>query len=383
MRLFYVVIGSVLIALFYVVWVSSQIVIQLWKRNIAQFFKATNEPMNARKNVNGIVFFCKNYSDLVKKVRKADQIFNGYILAMVAIWLPITIFAPISLAKIKLSFDLIFRVNDLFRCAYHLCGLCIIPAQVYTQLRATSAVLNYKVSKWIDIDKNSRDLVKVFADSVAQSNVGITMGGMTIIRSSMILTGHLRNLGPSAKSPWPRDENLRGTVGLGPGPARAGWPVAGPSRLTSVKWKLVARDGPLQTATVRLISVVALATTRHVRNTVENQKGGIRTANVMPTIVSASTKAENANSRLWTAAPQSAADFAVVWDTIREDVPGASAVRNSRTWTMTLKTIALSDLQSEPLEDPDKTQEAEKELVSVIMIVRETADNTIQEKHMK
>ncbi|KAI1717513.1 CBR-GUR-4 protein [Ditylenchus destructor] len=235
MRLFYVVIAvSILIALSYVVWVSSQIVIQLWKRNIVQmiyilvvknlfmlhgvlidqvalcifmitmrsltielehfnqelkqFFKAANEPMNARKNAIGIVFYCKNYSDLVKKVRKADRIFNGYIFVMVAIWLPITIFAPISLAKIRLSFDLIFRVNDLFRCAYHLCGLCIIPAQVYTQLRATNAVLNNKVSKWIDIDKNSRDLVKVFTDSVAQSNVGITMGGMTIIRSSMILT---------------------------------------------------------------------------------------------------------------------------------------------------------------------------------------------------
>ncbi|KAI1723111.1 hypothetical protein Ddc_07306 [Ditylenchus destructor] len=107
---------------------------------------------------------------------------------MIAIWLPTTIFAPIAILRAGGSVNLIFRIHDIMRSAFHLYGLCIFPAQLYSEIRATHDFLSDEFAQWVEVDQECYRLMKSFADSIGQSSVGITVGGMTVITKPMILT---------------------------------------------------------------------------------------------------------------------------------------------------------------------------------------------------
>ncbi|KAI1700385.1 hypothetical protein Ddc_18101 [Ditylenchus destructor] len=55
-------------------------------------------------------------------------------------------------------------------------------------LKATLDILNRHIPNWIEENRETTRVIKIFTNSIAQSNVGITVGGMTVITKSMILT---------------------------------------------------------------------------------------------------------------------------------------------------------------------------------------------------
>ncbi|KAI1710255.1 shK domain-like domain-containing protein [Ditylenchus destructor] len=78
--------------------------------------------------------------------------------------------------------------HDIFWHPYKLYGLCLLSAQVFTQLKATHDILSRQIPNWIEKNEEVARTIKRFTDFVAQSNAGITVGGMIVITKSLILT---------------------------------------------------------------------------------------------------------------------------------------------------------------------------------------------------
>ncbi|KAI1700719.1 GUstatory Receptor family [Ditylenchus destructor] len=135
-----------------------------------------------------VLAYFKSYTKLTEKVGSVDRIFNLYIFSMIACSLPTAIIAPIKLIHSKWGIYVLFNACNVFGYFYRLCGLCLLPAQVFTQLKATHGILNRQIPSWIEENQEAALIIKIFTDSTAQSNVGITVGGMTVITKSMILT---------------------------------------------------------------------------------------------------------------------------------------------------------------------------------------------------
>ncbi|KAI1693026.1 hypothetical protein DdX_20886 [Ditylenchus destructor] len=110
---------------------------------------------------------------------------------MIAVWLPTTIFAPVALLRTEISFHIIFRVYDFARSIFHFYGLCVLPAQVYTQSEKTTIILNNEICMRVGSPRHSQKLIpilKTFAEGIVQTYSGITVGGMIVIKKSTILT---------------------------------------------------------------------------------------------------------------------------------------------------------------------------------------------------
>ncbi|KAI1732496.1 hypothetical protein Ddc_01365 [Ditylenchus destructor] len=146
------------------------------------------ELKDAEKQAERFLAVCNGYSNTVDKVHMADRIFSMFTFVMIAIWLPTTIFAPVAFLHTEWSIYLIFRMYDVFRTIFHLFGLCIIPAQIYSEHQQIIILINCQVTKRIGMEDKLTSLMKTFGKSIVHTNVCITVGGMVIIRKSMILT---------------------------------------------------------------------------------------------------------------------------------------------------------------------------------------------------
>ncbi|KAI1710251.1 7tm chemosensory receptor domain-containing protein [Ditylenchus destructor] len=135
-----------------------------------------------------VLTYFKSYTHLTEKVGRVDHVFNLYIFAMIACSLPTAIFAPVNLIHSEWDVELLFNIHGVVCSGYRLCGLCLLPAQVFTQLKSTHSILNLQIPYWNDENKDIAGTIKDFANSIAQSNAGITVGGITVITKSMILT---------------------------------------------------------------------------------------------------------------------------------------------------------------------------------------------------
>ncbi|KAI1710252.1 7tm chemosensory receptor domain-containing protein [Ditylenchus destructor] len=135
-----------------------------------------------------VLTYFKSYTHLTEKVGRVDRIFNLYIFAMIACTLPTAIFAPVNLIHSQLDIHLLFNIHGVVCSIYRLCGLCLLPAQVFTQLKSTHSILNLQIPIWNDENKDIARTITNFANSIAQSSAGITVGGMALITKSMILT---------------------------------------------------------------------------------------------------------------------------------------------------------------------------------------------------
>ncbi|KAI1700474.1 hypothetical protein DdX_16685 [Ditylenchus destructor] len=119
----------------------------------------------------------KRYTHLTEKL---------YIFATLACSLSTGIIAPIKLFNAEWNIALLFHIHDTV--PYKLSFLCLLPAQVFTQLKVTHDILSRQIPNWIDKNEDVTRTIKRFTDFVAQSSAGITVGGMTVITKSMILT---------------------------------------------------------------------------------------------------------------------------------------------------------------------------------------------------
>ncbi|KAI1693411.1 hypothetical protein DdX_20666 [Ditylenchus destructor] len=80
-----------------------------------------------------VLAYFKSYTKLTEKVGSVDRIFNLYIFSMIACSLPTAIIAPIKLIHSKWGIYVLFNACNVFGYFYRLCGLCLLPAQVFTQ----------------------------------------------------------------------------------------------------------------------------------------------------------------------------------------------------------------------------------------------------------
>ncbi|KAI1700240.1 hypothetical protein Ddc_18178 [Ditylenchus destructor] len=163
-----------------------------WKFN--EFFKSMKSASEEEKSISKFLALSKRHFDIVKKVQKADRIFKLFTLVMIGVWMPTTIFTPVALVQVwsgKWTIQMTFLMYDVARSIFHFYGLCIMPAQVHTMCRKTTILLNNEVCERVENlnqPQSITPLIKTFAESVTNTDSGITVGGMILIRKSMVLT---------------------------------------------------------------------------------------------------------------------------------------------------------------------------------------------------
>ncbi|KAI1710018.1 Receptor Mediated Endocytosis [Ditylenchus destructor] len=160
-------------------------------KRFKEFFRSMKSPPDEQKCIERFLVLTKRHYYLIKKVQKADQLFKLFTLAMIALWLPTTIFTPVTLVRTNWSIQMAIQLYDVARSIFHFYGLCIMPAQVHTKSQATTILLNNEICKRVENVNHAQSitpLIKTFAESVTNTNSGITVGGMILIRKSMILT---------------------------------------------------------------------------------------------------------------------------------------------------------------------------------------------------
>uniref|UniRef100_A0A915D344 Uncharacterized protein n=1 Tax=Ditylenchus dipsaci TaxID=166011 RepID=A0A915D344_9BILA len=128
------------------------------------------------------------HNGLADKISEVDGIFKIYAFTMMIMGSTTTIFAMLSLIRTEKSFYLLFSAHDLACCLYHLFGLCVIPAQVYTQFRAIQHIIYRQQLVWMEYDLKIYQIIGMISDNVTQSQVGITLWGITPITKPLILT---------------------------------------------------------------------------------------------------------------------------------------------------------------------------------------------------
>ncbi|KAI1697656.1 hypothetical protein DdX_18378 [Ditylenchus destructor] len=183
-----VFVGHVALCIFMISMCSLTIELSTLNQEFRELIKA-RKYMKADKNFieSRTQALCQEYCRRRKKVSDADYIFRTYTFFMIPIWLSTTIFVPITLLRVQWSVQLVFilkRLHDALRSIVHLYGLCVYPAQ----LRRTHDILSIYLSEWIDPTDKFSGMIKNLSDNIAQSNIGITVGGMTVMTKPMILT---------------------------------------------------------------------------------------------------------------------------------------------------------------------------------------------------
>ncbi|KAI1695272.1 hypothetical protein Ddc_21360 [Ditylenchus destructor] len=160
-------------------------------RRFKEFFRSMKSPLDEQKSIERFLVLTKRHYYLVKKIQKADRVFKIFTLAMIALWLPTTIFTPVTVVRTKWSMQMTIQLYDVVRSIFHFYGLCIMPAQVHTKSQLTTNILNNEICKRVENVNPAQSitpLIKTFAESVTNTNSAITVGGMILIRKSMILT---------------------------------------------------------------------------------------------------------------------------------------------------------------------------------------------------
>ncbi|KAI1697753.1 hypothetical protein DdX_18310 [Ditylenchus destructor] len=183
--------GHIPLYIFMVTMKSLLIEFEESNRKFKEFFKSVKSSTDEQMSIDRFLDLCNSHYYLVKKVQKADRLFKIFTLTMIALWLPTTIFTPVTLVRTQWSMQMTIQLYDVARSGFHFYGLCIMPAQVHTTSQKTTILLNNEICKRFENFKHSQNmtpLIKMFAESITNTNSGITVGGMILIRKSMILT---------------------------------------------------------------------------------------------------------------------------------------------------------------------------------------------------
>ncbi|KAI1710256.1 GUstatory Receptor family [Ditylenchus destructor] len=187
-KIHYVIVVNVAFCIFVVSMASLIMELSEFNSKLNEEFAATQSQLEEGTVITApqVLIRFKFYTHLTDKVGRVDNIFNLYIFATIACSLSTAIIAPIKLFHADWHIALLFRIHDTI--PYKLCGLCLLPAQVFTQVKATHDILSRQIPNWIEKNEEVARTIKRFTDFVAQSNAGITVGGMIVITKSLILT---------------------------------------------------------------------------------------------------------------------------------------------------------------------------------------------------
>ncbi|KAI1699219.1 GUstatory Receptor family [Ditylenchus destructor] len=125
---------------------------------------------------------------LAKKIRRADNIFQFYILLTMAVGTPTTIFAIIVMLRRKTWVGMFFSIHDVICCTTHLIGFTIVPAQIHSEYHSVRTQLCRNSSLWQQYDAKLYHITLMFIDHITQANAGISLGGLVVIRKSLLFT---------------------------------------------------------------------------------------------------------------------------------------------------------------------------------------------------
>uniref|UniRef100_A0A915E261 Gustatory receptor n=1 Tax=Ditylenchus dipsaci TaxID=166011 RepID=A0A915E261_9BILA len=128
------------------------------------------------------------HNQLAEKISKADKIFQGYLMSMMAILSPAIIISFITLLRREDWLGVLYSLNDILCCSFQLFALTYNPAQIYTKFRAARDQVHKISANLIEYDMKACQIAQIFANNVAHSHVGFSLGGHTVITKSLILT---------------------------------------------------------------------------------------------------------------------------------------------------------------------------------------------------
>ncbi|KAI1701525.1 GUstatory Receptor family [Ditylenchus destructor] len=111
-----------------------------------------------------------------------------YILLTMAVGTPTTIFAIIVMLRRKTWVGMFFSIHDVICCTTHLIGFTIVPAKIHSEYHSVRTQLCRNCSLWQQYDAKLYHITLMFIDHITQANAGISLGGLVVIRKSLLFT---------------------------------------------------------------------------------------------------------------------------------------------------------------------------------------------------
>uniref|UniRef100_A0A915D4V3 Gustatory receptor n=1 Tax=Ditylenchus dipsaci TaxID=166011 RepID=A0A915D4V3_9BILA len=127
------------------------------------------------------------HNQIADEIKQLDSIFRVYTFVMLTLDSTVTIFGVLLLLRRENWIDFAFTAHDVACCFYHLFGLCLIPAQIYNEYRSVQQKLWRQEQVWLDYNLRVYQIAKMFVENAANSNIGITLWGITVITKPLIL----------------------------------------------------------------------------------------------------------------------------------------------------------------------------------------------------
>ncbi|KAI1703629.1 GUstatory Receptor family [Ditylenchus destructor] len=128
------------------------------------------------------------HNRLARKIRKCDIIFQYYILLMMVVGIPTTIFAIIVLVRRDTMIGALFSIPDAMYCAAQLIAFTLVPAQIHNEYQSIRTQLCRNTSLHQHYDGKLYHITLIFIDQITQTNAGISLGGLVVIRKVLLFT---------------------------------------------------------------------------------------------------------------------------------------------------------------------------------------------------
>ncbi|KAI1708668.1 CBR-GUR-5 protein [Ditylenchus destructor] len=128
------------------------------------------------------------HKTLAQKVRQMDGIFRVFIFCMLVTNVPMTVFGAITLVRRKNLLSFIFALYDVIFCTVQLTVLTMVPAKLYAELYAFPSHIYWGHAVWTRYDPEVFQILRTVSEYVQQLQVGLSFGGLVIIRKSSVLT---------------------------------------------------------------------------------------------------------------------------------------------------------------------------------------------------
>ncbi|KAI1709149.1 hypothetical protein DdX_11547 [Ditylenchus destructor] len=184
-----------LVSLYLAVIVTTSLSMELMEHNqsLEKHLQQRNLMGNSNNKyslANFLLGSLRNRNNISKKIVRVDEIIRNYAFLRVVSSSISLIFSLISAVHAPTALCRLCFVERVISSLLVLFGLCIVPAQVSNQFRLAHQILHVNSDVWLPTDdnKNVYPIGKTFMDSVYQSQIGITLGGILLITNRMLLT---------------------------------------------------------------------------------------------------------------------------------------------------------------------------------------------------
>ncbi|KAI1710401.1 CBR-GUR-5 protein [Ditylenchus destructor] len=134
-----------------------------------------------------ILTFLTSHKVLMQKVKVIDKTFKMFAFCILLTNVPMTVFGAITLVRRESLLAFVFALYDLVFCILQLTAFTIVPAQLYAELHMLPSYIDWSSSIWTHFDPHMFQIARAYIENVDKLNVGVSFGGLVIIRKSSIL----------------------------------------------------------------------------------------------------------------------------------------------------------------------------------------------------